>query len=62
MFVRAKGLTAIVDKGHDALAVHPQFVAWQGVDGETELRATVNWPGDEHRRANLHVFFLHTPA
>ena len=33
------------------LAGHPQFVAWKDVAGETELRATVRWPGDEERLA-----------
>jgi hypothetical protein len=28
---------------------------------ETELRATMHWPGDEERRADLNVFFVHTP-
>ena len=29
---------------------------------ETELRATMSWPGDEQRHADLNVFFIHTPA
>ena len=28
---------------------------------ETELRATMHWPGDEERLADLNVFFVHTP-
>ena len=44
-----------------ALAEHPTFVAWRDAAGETELRATVHWPGDEERLADLNVFFVHTP-
>jgi hypothetical protein len=62
MFVREKGLTEIVDKGRDALAAHAQFVAWQDSAGETELRGTVSWPGDDRRHADLNVFFVHTPT
>lgn len=42
MFVREKGLTEIVEKAHDALQAHPQFVAWAESDNETELRAVVS--------------------
>jgi hypothetical protein len=62
VFVREKGLTEIIGRARDALAEHPQFGAWQQATGETELRATVSWPGDERRRADLNVFFVHTPA
>ncbi len=61
MFVREKGLTAILKKAEQALGAHPQFVAWKDAD-EGELRATMHWPGDEERLANLNVFFVHTPA
>ena len=43
------------------LAAHPQFVDWQDTADETELRATMHWPGDEERLADLNVFFVHTP-
>lgn len=61
MFVREKGLTAIVEKARTTLGNHPQFVAWKEDAEETELRATMHWPGDEERRADLNVFFIHTP-
>jgi len=62
VFVREKGLSEIIAKAAEALAAHPQFVAWQDAAGETELRATVSWPGDARRHADLNVFFVHTPA
>jgi hypothetical protein len=61
MFVREKGLTAILKKAKEALAAHPQFVAWKDAAEETELRTTMHWPGDEERLADLNVFFVHTP-
>ena len=62
MFVRTKGLTAILEKGRGALATHPQFAAWKEAASETELRATMRWPGDDERLADLNVFFVHTPS
>ncbi len=61
MFVRAKGLTALLKKGRAALGVHPQFVGWKQATSETELRATMHWPGDQERLADLNAFFVHTP-
>lgn len=61
MFVREKGLTAVVEKARNALAEHGQFVRWREAAGETELRATMSWPGDEQRHADLNVFFVHVP-
>jgi hypothetical protein len=61
MFVRERNLTAILEKARAGLADHPQFVEWGTADAETELRATVSWRGDERRRADLAVFFMHTP-
>jgi hypothetical protein len=61
MFVREKDLTGVVEKARTALKQHPQFVEWGEAGGETELRATVSWPGDERRHADLNVFFVHTP-
>jgi hypothetical protein len=61
MFVREKGLTAILGKAEATLAAYPQFVAWKQAAGETELRATMHWPGDADRLADLNVFFAHTP-
>jgi hypothetical protein len=62
MFVREKGLTAILGKAREALAAHPQFVAWKDAASETELRATMHWPGDDERLADLNVFLVHTPT
>ena len=61
MFVREKGLSSIIKKGKAALAAHAQFVAAKAAASETELRATMHWPGDEERLADLNVFFVHTP-
>lgn len=61
MFVREKGLTAILNKAKTTLAEHPQFVSWNEPASETELRAEMSWPGDPERRADLNVFFVHTP-
>lgn len=60
-FVREKGLTTILKRAKTTLGKHPQFVAWNEEAGETELRATMHWPGDEERLADLNVFFVHTP-
>jgi hypothetical protein len=61
MFVREKGLTAILKKAREALGAHPQFVAWKEAADEAELRVTMRWPGDEERHADLNVFLIHTP-
>src|SRR5262249_15333711 len=46
IFVRAKGLTAIIRKGAEALASHAQFAQPSAAANETELSAVVRWPGD----------------
>jgi hypothetical protein len=61
MFVREKGLTGILKKAKATLEKHPQFVAAKQAASETELRATMRWPGDEERLADLNIFFVHTP-
>lgn len=61
MFVREKGLTAVVEKAREVLGAHEQFVDWRDSAGETELRATMSWPGDQRRHADLNVFFVHVP-
>ncbi len=61
MFVREKGLTGLVERAREALGEHDQFVEWGQAVGETELRATMSWPGDERRHADLNVFFVHLP-
>jgi hypothetical protein len=60
-FVRAKGMTAIVNKAGETLAAHRQFDSWGNAAAETELRATMRWPGDDERLADLNVFLVHTP-
>jgi len=62
MFVREKGLTAILAKARKALEAHAQFVSWKEPASETELRASMCWPGDDERLADLNVFFVHTPT
>lgn len=61
MFVHEKGLTGILKKAKTTLAAHPQFIAWKDAAEETELRATMHWPGDAERLADLNVSFAHTP-
>lgn len=60
MFVRQKGLTDILKKAMKTVEQHPQFIVWKAAS-ETELRATMSWPGDKERHADLNVFFVHTP-
>ncbi len=59
MFVRAKGLTAIIEKGRATLAEHPQLLSWEEAGDEGELRTRMSWPGDAERHATLTVFFFH---
>jgi hypothetical protein len=61
MFVGAKSLTEVIDKAREVLAEHAQFEAWGEADSEQELRATMRWPGDDRRHAQLNVFFAHVP-
>jgi hypothetical protein len=62
MFVRERDLTSIVEKGHEVLVAHDQFVSLAEPLFETERRAVMRWPGDERRVANLNVFFVHLPG
>jgi hypothetical protein len=62
MFVRQRGLTAIIERGRAALEAHAQFVSLGRAATESELRATVHWRGDDRRHADLNVFFISTPA
>jgi hypothetical protein len=62
MFVREKNLTSVIEKAGRVLEAHPQFVEWGQAATETELRATVRWPGDDRRHADLNAFFAHTPT
>jgi hypothetical protein len=61
LFVKERGLTEIIEKAQQALVAHPRFIAWQSPASEIELRATMSWPGDDRRHADLNVFFVHTP-
>jgi hypothetical protein len=61
IFVREKALTTLLRKAKTAISKHPHFIAWREAAEETELRATMHWPGDEERLADLNVFFVHTP-
>lgn len=60
MFVRAKGLTALVAKAKAELEGHSEFVEWQPSE-ETELRCRMRWSGDPDRHADLTVSFFHLP-
>jgi hypothetical protein len=62
MFVGQKNLSDIIDKGREALAAHDQFEACGDADNQQELRATMRWPGDDRRYAQLNVFFVHVPT
>jgi hypothetical protein len=62
MFVRQKGLTAILKKAKETLEQHSQFVRWKSTAEETELWAEMSWPVDRERAADLNAFFVHTPA
>lgn len=61
MFVRKRNLTNVTESARQALEGHDRFVCWGQAATETELRATVSWPGDARRHADLNVFFVHTP-
>lgn len=61
VFVRERDLTSIIEKAREALGQHAQFVESKEAASETELRATMSWPGDEQRHADLNVFFIQVP-
>jgi hypothetical protein len=61
MFVGEKSLSDIIDKARETLAARQHFEAWGEADNEQELRATMRWPGDDRRHAQLNVFFVHIP-
>lgn len=61
MFVRAKGLTALIAKAQAELEAHSEFVEWQSSNEETEIRCRMRWPGDPDRHADLTVSFFHLP-
>jgi hypothetical protein len=45
------------------VAENTQFRRWLPVaaEQETEFRAEMAWPGDDHRLVTLHVSAFHTP-
>jgi hypothetical protein len=59
MFVSQGDLTRVIEASREALDAHSQFVQWGAAANEQELRATVSRPGDDRRRADLNVFFIH---
>jgi hypothetical protein len=59
IFVREKGLTAIIGKARAALKKHPQFIEELAGEDETELRAHMHWAGDDQRQVHLAVRFIH---
>jgi hypothetical protein len=61
IFVRERELTSVVAKAREALTQHPQFRQLVDSVAETELRASMTWPGDERRLADLSVLFVHIP-
>jgi hypothetical protein len=61
VFVREKDLTSIIEKATEVLTQHEQLVEVKEAASETELRATMGWPGDEQRHADLNVFFIQVP-
>lgn len=60
IFVREKNLTLVVEKAHKALEAHSRFRRAASTGQETELRATMAWPGDDLRLVTLHVVFVQT--
>jgi hypothetical protein len=62
IFVREKNLTEIFAKARNALSEHPRFVRALPAATETELRAKMNWVGDEQRLADLNICFVHLPS
>src|SRR5262249_38077116 len=61
VFVQAKGMGDVIQKGRETLAAHPQFVREERAATESELRATMRWPDEEQRIGDLNVFFVSTP-
>lgn len=61
VFVREKGLSAIVEKARAVVEQHASFDSWAHDVGESELRALVRWPGDSDRLGHLSLFLVHTP-
>lgn len=62
VFVREKGLSAIIEKARATVEQHPSFGLWKQAGEDVELRAQMHWPGDAERSADLNVFLAHTPS
>lgn len=62
MFVRQRGLTAIIEKARECFEAHERFPSWGETEAENELRARVSWPGDDRRHADLNIFLIHIPT
>lgn len=62
VFVRAKGLTAVIEKAKAALSAHQQFDAWAETSDAAELWAKMHGQGDPQRIVDLAVQLIHTPA
>ncbi len=58
-FVEQKDLSRVIGAGHDALGGHEAFGAWRKSDHETELHCELRFPGDEAKRLQLAVLFVH---
>jgi hypothetical protein len=62
VFIRQSGITKLVASGRAALDAHPRVSAVSATGEDNEFRCKVNLAGDADRTADLHVFFIPTPA
>jgi hypothetical protein len=60
IFVRGRGLTAILRRARGTLGGHKQFASWEDSASETE-RAMMRRLGDDQRLSDLNVFFFYAP-
>jgi hypothetical protein len=58
-YVRAKGITGVIDKAREELAARGEFSGWEPTTMEGELRCKVTWPDDPQRHAILTALFVH---
>ena len=61
MFVTEQDLSAVLERATEDLEAHAQFISWGEAPNDQERRATMSWPGDDRRQAELNVFFVHLP-
>jgi hypothetical protein len=60
LFVRRKGLSAVIETTREALASRPEFAGWSKLrDGQGVLRCQLAGAGGHDRRQVLTVFFVH---